>query len=57
MEDQETVLQAIYDDSTLSGKAIDITYADDTGIQYLDINEIKYFSVTSTFEILYRKQT
>jgi len=57
MEDQETVLQAIYDDSTLSGKAIDITYTDDTGIQYLDINEIKYFSVTSTFEVLYRKQT
>jgi hypothetical protein len=57
MEDQELVLQAIYDDSTLSGKAIDITYTDDTGIQYLDINDIKYFSVTSNFEILYRKQT
>ena len=55
MEDQETVLQAIYDDSTLGGDAVHIEYQSDTGIQYLDIEQIKYFRVDTTLEVTYIK--
>jgi hypothetical protein len=56
MEDQETIIQAIYDDSTLSGKVVDCKYVSDTGIQYLDVEQIKYFRIDITIEVLYIKQ-
>ena len=56
LEDQESVLQAVYNDSTLTGKVIDIEFTSDTGIQYLDIEQVKYFTITTSFEVLYRKQ-
>lgn len=57
MEDQETILQAIYDDSTLSSKVVDCKYVSDSGIQYLDVETIKYFQIDTTIEVLYIKQT
>ena len=57
MDDQDALIEAAYDDSTLGGKAQDIIYTSDTGIEYLDIQGIKYFRLGTTFDVTYIKQT
>jgi len=56
MEDQETINQALYDDRTIGDVAQDAIYISDNGIEYLTIDEVKYFRLDTTIEVTYIKQ-
>lgn len=55
-EDQETLLQAFYDDRTIGGNAQDAVNVSDGGIEYLTIDEVKYFRLDTTISVTYIKQ-
>ena len=56
LEDQETILQALYYDRTLGELAQDAIFISDAGIEYLTIDEVKYFRIDTTIEVTYIKQ-